>query len=236
MSTGSVKLMLLLLGTLSFAAIWSNDQRPAVAPRMTVAGDAEWTSSLDAPRLADGLGTPLPRIGEAEATQHDSWFHFPAESGEPRVAAPIVRPESTEWVQLDETEFVSRTNVADDVPLPHAIAPGEYRVIDRWGNVLSRKISIEIAGATGFEAGSVERDVYTARKNGERWHFIRIETEPVSDRARQDLRAGERRAWKSLFRVLGAKTRRPWRIVSEPLENWLSADEVAESASSTQLR
>lgn len=234
MSTGHVKVMLLLLGTISFAAVWSNDQRPASLERREVAEKVERSSRIAQESVAVQLefpSLPVPTTDNDVPMESLQWLRFPS-------ALHSTIPEPTEqididstWVLLDELEFV-RIDAFEN-PLPRAIAPGEYRVIDRFGHVASQTISLEIAVATGFEIGSVERDSYTARENEDRWHFIRIERDLIAKRE-SNLQSNVRNAWKSVIRVIGNQTERPLQNLRRPIENWLAPQDIADDRSTVR--
>lgn len=234
MSTGHVKLMLLLLGTISFAAVWSNDQRPDSLLSREVAGKVERSSHIAQETVSAQLEfpvVPVPATGNDVSMESLQWLRFPS-ALHATISEPAEQNETdSTWVMLEELEFV-RIDAFEN-PLPRAIAPGEYRVIDRFGNVASQTISLEIALATGYEIGSVERDSYTARENEDRWHFIRIERNLIAERE-SNLQSNVRNAWKSVFRVIGNQTERPLHDLRRPIENWLVPQDIADDRSTVR--
>lgn len=236
MSTGSVKVMLLLLGIVSFAAVWSNDQRPVSPQSLAIAEKTEGSDRGEQPSAASQIEWPVVAFPESErqvdVIDSQDWLSFPVALHS--TIPELTRPNQTEssWVMLDEIEFVRIDAIAH--PLPRAIAPGDYRVIDRFGNVSEQSISLEIAIATGFAAGSDARDSYTARELENRWHYIRIERDRIADSDDSNLNADVRKAWKSVFQVLGQQAGRPIQNLRRPIENWLSPEEIADDRSTVR--
>jgi hypothetical protein len=234
MSTGHVKLMLLLLGTISFAAVWSNDQSPVSLERRELAGKVERSSRIAQEPATVQLEFPaltVPTTDNDVSMESLQWLRFPT-ALHATIPEPAEQNETdSTWVMLEELEFV-RIDAFEN-PLPRAIAPGEYRVIDRFGHVATQSISLEIALATGFEIGSVERDSYTARENEDRWHFIRIERDLIAERE-SNLQSNVRNAWKTVFRVIGNQTERPLQDLRRPIENWLAPQDMADDRSTVR--
>ncbi|HUG17875.1 MAG TPA: hypothetical protein VMM56_02790, partial [Planctomycetaceae bacterium] len=81
MSTGSVKVMLLLLGIVSFAAVWSNDQRPVSPESLTVAEKTERASRGEQPSVASQIEWPVLEFPASDKHVHvidsQDWLSFP---------------------------------------------------------------------------------------------------------------------------------------------------------------
>jgi hypothetical protein len=235
MSTGSVKVMLLLLGIISFATVWSNDQRPVAPERMVALHVVEPSRSLDREYAANQIELKVvefPRTDQASLMSSQEWLSFPAALPSTFSVPSKQSVKNSDWVLLEKLEYVKIDGI--EHPLPQAIAPGEYRVIDRFGNVSTQSVPLETALATGFEVGTDARDSYLARENEDRWHFIRIERDLIAERNESNLRADVRQAWRSVLRVIAEQTERPLQDLRRPIENWLAPQDIAETHSTVR--
>ena len=103
-------------------------------------------------------------------------------------------------------------------PLPRNLTAGDFRVIDRFGNIESLSIRQPDLVSWGITPEHNARNSYEVYVGADRWHFIRIE-QPVDPAPTQAEIAS---AWKSVFRFAGRKVTPAIEKASAPMARWLN--------------
>ena len=207
MSTISVRVTLLVLATVMFAAVWSNDHKPEPARLRTV--------------VAYEFPTACP-IDVIEPVSHEVVRHVPFQelisdaeflvepvdsSGAADNPVPLhaAKPET-----IDVSQF--------SIPLPRNLAAGEYRIIDRFGHVEPLIVTSDELMSWGIVSDKDAPNAYEVSAGENRWHFIRVEQPVHSAPTQAEISA----AWKSVFRFTDRKVSPVIEKASAPMARWLS--------------
>lgn len=209
MSTISVRITLLMLATSMFAVVWSNDHKPRpVHPRTVVPYDF---STLCPEEALETVSLEIVHeLPPTEFVAEAAWFDDVATV---EVESPVLKPlvaDKPAVIRVSELEF----------PLPSDLRTGEYRVIDRFGNIESLCVTTEKLISWGMTAEASDRNAYEVGRGENRWHFIRIE-EPVQPAPTQKEVAA---AWNSVFHFAGRKASPTIKKASAPLSRWLGGE------------
>lgn len=209
MSTISVRVTLLILATTMFAAIWSNDHKPQPAHPRTVVG-YEFTA-LCPEDVLEPVSLEIVREHASSVVVEE--VGLPVEPPAPDLADSDLEP-------LPAEKPVGIRVSGMDYPLPSDLNAGEYRVIDRFGNVETFSVSDEELISWGITIEPSHRTSYEVCIGEDRWHFIRVER-PVAPEPTQKEVAD---AWKSVFRFAGRRVSPAINKASAPLSRWLGGE------------
>lgn len=152
----AIRVTLLVVITSLFALMWTGDS--SVESRQETRTVAQAT--LAPARPVDAVNE-APSLDEALVQTVEELVALPIEDG---VNDPDSRYSATE-VQLCE------------VPWPDAMAPGDYRIVSSYGDVLTRVVSADDLRYFGIEVEDADRALYRTRDLNCRWYFIRVQEE-----------------------------------------------------------
>lgn len=153
------RVMLLILATALFIAIWSGDQGDPAAKSAARPEDAAPADGQS--NEPEGMSTREPFGDEPLAVEFTR-----AGCPEPLQPAFARRPGST---------LAASPLLPADVPLPCDLTPGEYQVVSNRGDSFRMTFSAEELEDRGIPHTVPGRNLYVLADGGMRWHFIRIE-------------------------------------------------------------
>lgn len=209
MSTISVRVTLLILATVMFATIWSNDHKPGPVKRHTVVAYEFPTVcpvNVDDPAGQAAMeAAPVKKL----VSEADYLINLVASETVEYEPGPL-SAEKPQSIRVSEFSF----------PLPRYLTAGEYRIIDRFGNVESLSATQHDLLSWGIGSQHMDRNSYQVCEGENRWHFIRIE-QPVKPAPTQAEIAD---AWKSVFRFTGRKATPAIKKASAPITRWLGGE------------
>ena len=220
MSTISVRVSLLILATVMFATVWSNDHKPGPVKRRTVV-------AYEFPAICPvNAIEPVSRVpAETEpvkqlVSEADHFINLVASELVAEELSPL-HAEKPQSVRVSELSF----------PLPRNLTAGEYRIIDRFGNAENLTATRDRLNSWGIAPQHDVRNAYEVCVGRDRWHFIRIERADEPAPTRAEIAS----AWKSVIGFTGRKLTPAIEKTSAPLTRWLGGD-LDLSAESRDLR
>jgi hypothetical protein len=192
-----------------FAAIWSHDHKPQPPKlRTVVAYEFPKTCPVDPIEPvthAVNYGDP----GREQVSKRDFLVDLVASE----IAVDELKPlkaNKPRVIRVNELSF----------PLPRNLTAGQYRIIDRFGNIESLSISQDDLVSWGITREHNPRNAYEVCVGEDRWHFIRVE-HPVDPAPTQAEIAA---AWKSVFRFASRKVTSTIEKASTPMQRWLGGE------------
>lgn len=207
MSTISVRITLLILATVMFATVWSNDHKPEpVRPHTVVGYEFPTVCPVDVIEPVSHEVIQTEPVTEL-VSETDFLIDLVASETAEKESKPL-KAERPQAIRVGELPF----------PLPRNLTAGDFRVIDRFGNIESLSIRQPDLVSWGITPEHNARNSYEVCVGEDRWHFIRIE-QPVDPAPTQAEIAS---AWKSVFRFAGRKVTPAIEKASAPMARWLN--------------
>jgi hypothetical protein len=228
MSTISVRVTMLILATVMFAAVWSNDHKPEPIKLRTVV-------SYDFPSVCPEhviepvshevfqaypqLETAADENSLVVASQTVSQEEFlTVKHGPELMHIPFEKIGAEDFTPLVADKPASIRVSELEYPLPSNLTVGEYRIVDRFGNVETLSVTQSALISWGMMVDNTARNAYEVCAGEDRWHFIRID-EPATP-----TQAEVAEAWKSVFRLADRKVSPAIEKASAPMARWFGGE------------